>query len=198
MWLDAFYYLCNSYTFSPPTWICCIFFLKPLLLMFVSNFSIHFIFSQPCLCFPSTSHTISFIKTFSSGHLKTYPYHLTPFVLASLSAASLNPNISISSTLFLLYTNFSPAPFVALSHLLQTKNFAGVTFFNLEHLSRINCLHFDITELTVTLLPHIVHRSIFLHMTLPSGPHSITFVFSRLTFSLLLSYALLHFRNFFF
>ena len=35
------------------------------------------------------------------------PYHLTLFVLASLSAAFFNPNRFISSTVFLLSTNFT-------------------------------------------------------------------------------------------
>ena len=75
-----------------------IFLLKPILLLFPSTCSFHFIRSQPCLHFPSTSCTIFFIKTSFSGHLKTWPYHLTPFTLAILSATFFNPNMSISST----------------------------------------------------------------------------------------------------
>ena len=53
-----------------------------ILLMFSSTYSLHFILDWPCLHFSSTSCTIGFIKTSSSGSLKTY--HLTSFTLASL------------------------------------------------------------------------------------------------------------------
>ena len=69
--------------------------------------SLHFILGRPCSHFSSTSGTIAFIKTSSSGRLKTRPYYVTPFALASLSAASFNPNIFISSTAFFLSINFT-------------------------------------------------------------------------------------------
>ena len=75
-------------------------FLKPILLMFPSTCPLHFIFSQACLYFPSTSCTIVILKTSSSGCHKTQLY-LTAFALATLFAA-----FSISSSVFLLSTNF--------------------------------------------------------------------------------------------
>ena len=73
--------------------------------MFLSTLSFHFIHGWPCLHFSSILYTLAFIKTSSSVHLKTWTYHLTLFALASLSAPSFNPNMSISSTVFLLSTN---------------------------------------------------------------------------------------------
>ena len=104
--------------------------------------------------------------------------------------------VSTSSHITSCFT--SPTLFVALSHLLQTKNFAelGVTFFNFKHLPRIHKSH--CTEFTVTLLSHILHGSIPLCIASPSDLHTITFVFSRFIFNPLLSNALLHFRNFYF
>ena len=83
------------------------FFLKPTLLMLSSTCSLHFIFGLPCLHFPFTSCAIAFIKISSSGHLKTSPYHFTPFTLASLSAGSFNPNMSISFSVLLLSIYFT-------------------------------------------------------------------------------------------
>ena len=69
-------------------------------------------------------------------------------------------------------------------------------FLNLQHLPRTHWSHFiHDTDLTVTLLPHIPHRSILLCMTSPSDSHTITFVFSRFTFRPVLLNALLHFSN---
>ena len=82
--------------------------LNSILLMLPLACFLHFIFSQPCLHFPSTSCTIVFIKTSSSSRLKTRPYHFTSFTLASLSAAFFNLNMYISSTVLLLLTNFTP------------------------------------------------------------------------------------------
>ena len=99
--------------------------------MFPSTFSFHFIFGRPCLRFPSTSCTIAFIKIFSSGRLKTRSHQLILFSLASLSTSYLNPNMSISSSVFLLSTNFTPhiAHIINLSALLNPillKLFRGV------------------------------------------------------------------------
>ena len=64
-------------------------FLKPILFMFASTYSLYFIFIWPCLHFPSTSCTIAFIKTSFSGCLKAWPYHFIPLLPAYLLLLSI-------------------------------------------------------------------------------------------------------------
>ena len=129
-WLDASHYFHNSsYTFSPPTSIYCIFFLQTNSSHTSFNLFLLFILSQHCLHFPFTSCTIDFIKNIPqviSKHDHTISHHLP----LPVYAASFNPNMSISSNVFLLSTNFTPciALTIDLSALLKI-----ATLFSLKH-----------------------------------------------------------------
>ena len=85
-------------------------FFKPIFFMLHSTCFLYFILGRAGLRFPSGLCAIAFIKTSHScrsKHDRTISFFI-PFALASLSAACFNPNMSISSTLFLLSTNFTP------------------------------------------------------------------------------------------
>ena len=69
---------------------------------------LHVIFSRPRFRSPFTSIIFAFFSILLSSFLITCPYHLTPFTFSILSSFSFNPNISISSSIFFLPTNFTP------------------------------------------------------------------------------------------
>ena len=96
-------------------------------------------FGLPRFCYPFASSINALFWTSSSSLLTTCPYHLTPFVFAIFFSVSFKPSISINSSLFFLFTNFSPHIdlTIALSVLkkfqLQKKVCLAVTTFNVKY-----------------------------------------------------------------
>ena len=79
---------------------------NPTFFMLSSTCLLHVIFGRPRFCFPFTSSIIAF--TLSSFLLITCSYHHTSFAFAILSNVFFKPNISISSSIFFLSTDFTP------------------------------------------------------------------------------------------
>ena len=97
----------RSHTFPPSRLICSFLNLPPDFTL-SSTCLLHVIFGRSrfrCLFTPSI---IAFFSILSSSILITCPYHLTPFAFAILSNVYFKPNISISSSIFFLFTNFTP------------------------------------------------------------------------------------------
>ena len=89
--------------------------------MLPSTCSLHFILGRPLFTFSIFFMYHCLYQNILLRSSQNMTIHLTPFALASLSTASFNSNMSISSTIFLLSTNFTPhiALTIALSALFE-------------------------------------------------------------------------------
>ena len=93
----------RSHSFPPSRSIC-----NPIFFTLSSTCLFHVIFGRPRFRCPFTSIIIAFFSILSSSLLIKCPYHVTPFVFAIQSNVFFKPNISISSSVFFLSTNFTP------------------------------------------------------------------------------------------